>query len=72
VLSVGGTPLVRNLAHEFHHSCVNRLAKPPSDTATADSGLRRALIDVRNEGRSIPDTGGSDDPPILGRVSGRR
>jgi hypothetical protein len=52
VLSVGGTPVVKNLAHEFHHSYVNRLAKPlpPADTATADSGLRRALIDLRSEG----------------------
>jgi len=52
VLAVGGTPLTANLAHEFHHSYVNRLAKPlpPGADQSADAGLRDALYDLRNEG----------------------
>lgn len=52
VLSVGGMPVTKNLAHEFHHSYVNRAAKPlPPGSATApDAGLRKALNDLRNEG----------------------
>ena len=52
LLNVRGINLATNLAHEFHHSYVNRLAKPLppwSDTAQ-DAGLRKALYDLRNEG----------------------
>lgn len=49
--AAGGTPLVRNLAHEFHHSYVNRMARPASSGATpADGALRDALYALRNEG----------------------
>jgi hypothetical protein len=52
VLTVGGVPVTRNLAHEFHHSYVNRMAKPlPTTAASApDADLRTALYDLRNEG----------------------
>ena len=49
--AVGGTPLVRNLAHEFHHSYVNRMARPaPGGAAQTDAGLRDAIYSLRNEG----------------------
>ena len=52
LLNVRNMNLIRNLAHEFHHSYVNRLARPlPSWSDTArDAGLRKALYDLRNEG----------------------
>lgn len=52
LLNVRHVPLARNLAHEFHHSFVNRLARPlPSGSDTAyDAGFRVALYDLRNEG----------------------
>jgi hypothetical protein len=52
VLALGGTPLTANLAHEFHHSYVNRMAKPlaPGAADAADAGLRDALYNLRNEG----------------------
>ena len=52
LLNVRGVNLAINLAHEFHHSYVNRLARPlpPGSDTAADAGLRRALYDLRNEG----------------------
>ena len=52
LLNVRGVNLTINLAHEFHHSYVNRLARPlpPGSDTAADAGLRRALYDLRNEG----------------------
>jgi hypothetical protein len=52
LLNVRHVHLDRNLAHEFHHSYVNRLAKPlpPGSEAAPDAGLRVALYDLRNEG----------------------
>lgn len=52
VLSVGGIPITKNLAHEFHHSYINRAARPlpPGSAAAPDAGLRKALYDLRNEG----------------------
>lgn len=52
VSAIGGTPLTLNLAHEFHHSYVNRMEKPvpPENATDADAGLRQALHDLRNEG----------------------
>ena len=52
LLNVRGVRLATNLAHEFHHSYVNRLAKPlpPGSDSAPDAGLRKALYDLRNEG----------------------
>lgn len=52
LLNVRSVNLAANLAHEFHHSYVNRLARPlPPDADRApDAGLRKALYDLRNEG----------------------
>ena len=52
LMNAHGSMLIPTLAHEFHHSYVNRLAKPlPPGSATApDAGLRTALHDLRNEG----------------------
>jgi hypothetical protein len=45
------TPLILILAHEFHHTYVNRLAKPvPPGPAAPDATIRDALYDARNEG----------------------
>ena len=44
-------PLLLILAHEFHHTYVNRLNKPvPPGPPAADAALRDALYNVRNEG----------------------
>lgn len=49
--AAGGTPLVRNLAHEFHHSYVNRMARRTGNaTPSPDADLRDALYNLRNEG----------------------
>ncbi|HYK09294.1 MAG TPA: DUF5700 domain-containing putative Zn-dependent protease [Gemmatimonadales bacterium] len=50
VLAEGGTPLTRDLAHEFHHSFVNRMAGPASSAPGPDAELRDALYNLRNEG----------------------
>jgi len=52
LLNVRQLSLATNLAHEFHHSYVNRLARrlPPNSDAAPEAGLRRALYDLRNEG----------------------
>lgn len=44
-------PLLLILAHEFHHTYVNRVNKPvPPGPPAADAALRNALYNVRNEG----------------------
>lgn len=51
ILAQGGTPLTRGLAHEFHHSFVNRMARPPQPgPVPPDADLRDALYNLRNEG----------------------
>ena len=51
LLYARGTSLVAILAHEFHHTFVNRLNKPvPPGPAAPDTTLRAALRDLRNEG----------------------
>jgi len=52
LLNVRHVRLVENLAHEFHHSYVNRLARPlpPGSDTAYDAGFRTALYDLRNEG----------------------
>ena len=52
LLNVRHVLLARNLAHEFHHSYVNHLARglPPGSDTAYDSGFRTALYDLRNEG----------------------
>jgi hypothetical protein len=52
LLNVRRLALATNLAHEFHHSYVNRLARPlpPNSDAAPEAGLRMALYDLRNEG----------------------
>lgn len=52
LLNVRGINLAANLAHEFHHSYVNRLARPlpPGSDTAPDAALRKALYDLRNEG----------------------
>lgn len=52
VLSIGGTSLATTLAHEFHHSYVNRMSRTPrgSGMSSGEGALRDALYDLRNEG----------------------
>lgn len=51
ILARGGTPLTTTLAHEFHHSYVNRMARPaPPGPRPPDADLRDALYSLRNEG----------------------
>lgn len=52
LLNVRHVSLARNLGHEFHHSYVNRLARPlpPGSDTAYDAGFRSALYDLRNEG----------------------
>ncbi len=52
LLNVRHAQLARSLAHEFHHSYVNRLARPlpPGSDTAYDAGIRTALYDLRNEG----------------------
>lgn len=45
------TPLVPILAHEFHHTYVNRLNRPVAPgPAAPDATIRDAIYDARNEG----------------------
>ena len=48
----GGTPLTLNLAHEFHHSFVNRMARhsQTGGTPRPDAALADAFYSLRNEG----------------------
>jgi hypothetical protein len=52
LLNVRHVRLAENLGHEFHHSYVNRLARPlpPGSDTAYDAALRTALYDLRNEG----------------------
>jgi hypothetical protein len=51
LLYASKTPLVPNLAHEFHHTYVNRLNRPaPPGPAAADAAIRDAVYHARNEG----------------------
>lgn len=75
LLNVRGTDLARNLAHEFHHSYVNRLARPlpPGSDTAPDAGLRQALYDLRNEGLADlidkPYPFSSPNPALAGYVA---
>lgn len=50
--SLGGTPLTRNLAHEFHHTFVNRMARHSARGTAAgpDAAVADAFYNMRNEG----------------------
>ena len=51
LLYARGVPLVSILAHEFHHTYVNRLNRPvPPGAPASDATLRDALYNARNEG----------------------
>jgi hypothetical protein len=52
LLNVRHVRLAENLGHEFHHSYVNRLARPlpPGSDTAYDAAFRTALYDLRNEG----------------------
>jgi hypothetical protein len=52
LLNVRHLNLAINLAHEFHHSYVNRMARPlpPGSESAPDAALGHALYDLRNEG----------------------